>query len=283
MKIVTGLLFCSLAAFAQPSFEVASIRPSAPPGDDKVKVGLHVDGAAVNFIYLSLKEYIATAYAVRDYQVVGPEWMASQRFDIAATLPAGSTQSQVQEMLQSLLAERFGLKLHRDSKDFPVYAITRTKGPLKLKQTPPDPDAPPPAAPVNIAAEGGRNGVNISLGPGSYFNFANNKLEGKKLTMAQFARTLARFEDRPVVDMTELEGAWDLTLDFTPEDYLAMLIRAGVNSGAVMPPQALQLMQNAGGDSLPTALQALGLKFERRQAPIETLVIDHAEKTPTDN
>ena len=62
-----------------------------------------------------------------------------------------------------------------------------------------------------------------------------------------------------------------------------MLIRAGVNSGAVIPPQALQLMQSAGGDSLPTALQALGLKFERRQAPIETLVIDHAEKTPTDN
>ena len=146
MKVVSGLLFCSLAAFAQPSFEVASIRPSAPPGDDKVKVGLHVDGAAVNFIYLSLKEYIATAYAVRDYQVVGPEWMASQRFDIAATLPAGSTQSQVQEMLQSLLAERFGLKLHRDSKDdYSVLSLSvsqrqpfqaRTQGYVTVRQVP---------------------------------------------------------------------------------------------------------------------------------------------------
>src|SRR5690349_2234917 len=93
------------AAFGQtrPEFEVASIRPSAPPGAARIDIGVHVDGARVSCTYLSLKDYIGMAYRVKHYQIQGPDWIASERFDIAATLPSGSTRAQVGEMVQALL------------------------------------------------------------------------------------------------------------------------------------------------------------------------------------
>src|SRR5438105_14656249 len=114
------------AAFAQNTprleFEVASIRPS-PPITMNVKVGVHIDGAQVSFTYVSLKDLIQSAYTLKNYQIVGPDWVGSERFDIAAKLPEGATREQVPAMLQSLLEDRFKLKFHRDSKEFPVYAL----------------------------------------------------------------------------------------------------------------------------------------------------------------
>jgi len=78
---------------------------------------------------------------------------------------------------------------------------------------------------------------------------------------------LARFADRPVVDMTELKGNYDFMLEFSPEDFRAMMIRSAI----------------AAGDSLFTALQTLGLKLEPRKAPLEVLVIDHIERALTEN
>src|ERR1043166_1353481 len=104
-------------------FEVASIKPSDMSNQNSVRVGLHIDGAMVRCSYFSIKDYIGIAYRVKEYQISGPEWMASERFEINAKLPAGATQAQVPDMLQSLLADRFQLKFHRDSKEFPVYAI----------------------------------------------------------------------------------------------------------------------------------------------------------------
>jgi uncharacterized protein (TIGR03435 family) len=94
---------------------------------------------------------------------------------------------------------------------------------------------------------------------------------------------LARFEDRPVVDMTGLKGKYDFTLSFTEEDYHAMMIRAAISSGMALPPEAIQAMERASGDSLYTALDAVGLKLESRKAPLDVLVIDHAEKNPSEN
>src|SRR3954465_556861 len=132
------------AAFAQntprPEFEVASIRPSAPPAAD-VKVGVHIDGAQVSFTYVALKDLIQSAYKLKNYQVVAPDFVASDRYDIAAKLPAGSNRDQLPEMLQALLEDRFKLKFHRDSKEFPVYALTVAKTGLKLKESPPDSEA----------------------------------------------------------------------------------------------------------------------------------------------
>src|SRR5581483_6958093 len=118
------IVFIASLGYSQTKveFEVASIKPvSEQTPADGVQIGLHVDGSQVRYSALSLKEYIAQAYQVKLYQVSGPDWLAGQRFEIAAKLPEGSKMAQVPEMLQNLLADRFNLKLHRDSKEFPVY------------------------------------------------------------------------------------------------------------------------------------------------------------------
>src|SRR5262249_6061878 len=138
-------------------------------------------------------------------------------------------------------------------------------------------------APVQVTATGGPGGTTVRLGPGSYFSFANNKFEGKKLTMSGLAETLGRFTDRPIVDMTELKGNYDFTLEFTAEDYRAMLIRSAIAAGVALPPEALRALEVSSGDSLLAAVQMLGLKLEPRKAPVDVLVIDHVEKTPTEN
>lgn len=267
------------------TFEVASIRPSAPPGVDRVDVGVHIDGSQLRCSQLSLRDYLTAAFRIKIYQVSGPDWIASERFDISAKLPVEAKEGQVPEMLQALLVDRFQLKFHKEKKDFPVYGLVVAKGGLKATPTPPDAqsktgDTPKPA--VNVTGGGSQRGVNINLGNGSSFSLADNKFVARKLTMAQLADTLARFEDRPVVDMTGVEGAYDLELEFTPEDYRAMLIRSAVSAGVTLPPEALKLM-DASGDSLLAALEKVGLKLEPRKAPLDMLVIDHMSKTPTEN
>src|SRR5579863_7894040 len=124
---VMPAILLTVAAYGQaPEFEVASIKPSGPflSGSGRVNLGLHIDGAQVTGSFFSLKDYIGIAYRVRDYQISGPDWMASERFTISAKLPAGAPREKVPEMMQALLADRFQLKTHRDSKEFPVYALT---------------------------------------------------------------------------------------------------------------------------------------------------------------
>jgi len=101
--------------------------------------------------------------------------------------------------------------------------------------------------------------------------------------MELFAGNLERFVDRPIVDMTELKGTYDIVLEVTQEDYRAMLIRAGINAGVTLPPEALRLLDGASVSSLLDAIQKLGLKLDARKAPLDLLVIDDARKTPTDN
>jgi uncharacterized protein (TIGR03435 family) len=283
-----AFLLLSSAAFAQ-TFEVASIRPSAGPGAERMAVGVHIDGQRISCTSLSLKDYITSAYQVKLYQVVGPDWIGGERFDVQATLPPGATQEQVPDMLKALLADRFGMKFHRETRDFPVYGLLVAKGGLKMKESAPDPSDPsdpgdkPKAAPVNVSGSGGRGGVHIEYGHGSFFTMADNKFIARKLPMASFTEVLARFEDRPVVNMTELTGSYDFDLEFTPEDYMAMLIRSAIAAGVTMPPEALRMLSGSSGDSLLNALQRLGLKLETRKAPLEVLVIDRIEKAPTEN
>jgi uncharacterized protein (TIGR03435 family) len=123
----------------------------------------------------------------------------------------------------------------------------------------------------------------VDLGHGAFYHFGDNRFEAHKMTMALFCDSIWRFLDRPVVDMTGLKGAYDFVLEFTPEDYRAMLIRSAVNAGVQLPPQALQAMDAASGDSFLSAVQAVGLKLEPRRAPVEVLVVDRMEKTPTEN
>jgi uncharacterized protein (TIGR03435 family) len=278
------LLACPLLAQAPP-FEVASIKPSAPGPEQQVKVGVHIDGAQVRVVALTLRDYVGIAYRMKVAQVSGPDWTANDRFDISAAVPAGSTTAQLPEMLQALLADRFGMKVHKEKKEFPVYALVPGKGPLKLKESQPDPDADKdePKGTVNVAASGSAAGVSVNLGHGSSWSFVPNRFEAKKLTMEQFAANLERFADRPIVDMTGLKGQYDLAFDVNPEDYRPMLIRSAIYAGEVMSPRAMRLLESTSSAPLVDAVQQTGLKLEARKAPLDILVIDDALKTPTAN
>jgi uncharacterized protein (TIGR03435 family) len=278
----------STAMFAQTpaplvEFEVASIRPSGPilSPADAARIGVHIDGARVNLASLSLNDLLAAAYKVKLHQISGPEWMASERFDINGKLPAGSNGDQIPQMIQALLTDRFGMKFHREMRDFPVYALVVGKAGLKMKESPPDPPADRKAFDVTTSAS--QTGTTINYGNGMYMTFGNNAFIGRKLPASAMADTLARFVDRPVVDLTELKGNYDFKLEFSPEDFGAMMIRSAVAAGVTLPPEALKLMDASNGDSLFNALETLGLKLERRKAPIEVMVIDHIEKSASDN
>jgi uncharacterized protein (TIGR03435 family) len=139
-------------------------------------------------------------------------------------------------------------------------------------------------APQAFTGAGSNQGVSVNLGQGSSFTFSNNKFQAIRLNMPTLAGTLERFLDRPIIDMTELKGVYDFSIDITAEDYRAMLIRSAVVAGVVLPPEVLRVLDGASSpESLFEGLAKLGLKLDARKAPLDTLVIDSVLKTPTEN
>src|SRR5579862_4242935 len=250
-----GVILCTaaVAVFAQApatpplAFEVASIKPAGPLdpaaiAQGKVHVGMKVDGAICDIGSFSLRDLIRTAYEVKDYQISGADSLGSpldaQRFNIQATLPAGATEKQVPQMLQTLLAERFKLVVHRETRDQPVYALVVAKGGPKLKPSEPDPPAPDvPADPSDATKKGetvigqgtnqvrisgsmaGGKGITVKGGPMGQMqmSMADGKmhLEAAKMTMASLADVATSFAGKPVLDMTELKGSYQVTLDLS--------------------------------------------------------------------
>jgi len=244
-----------------------------------------MDHAQLRAVGLSLKDYLSTAYTIKALLISGPHWTETDRFDIMATLPAGSTPAQVPEMLQSLLADRFQVKLRKDKKEIPVYALVPGKGPLKLKESPPDPNAEKDEAKgtFNNGTVAFVDGVTISYKDGSSFYFGNNRVEAKKLNMTQFTRCMERFSDRQIVDMTGLTGQYDFAFTVSPEDSQAMMLRSLVWLNQQLPPEAQKFLDSTSPSALGDAIQQVGLKLEPRKAPLGVLVIDDALKTPTPN
>jgi uncharacterized protein (TIGR03435 family) len=278
-----GLGVCQIPP-ARAEFEVASVKP-APPLDTSraVSFGRQIDGAQVRFTQTSLRDLIRIAWAVRDYQIEAPSWLASARFNVSAKLPGARTQKQVPEMLQALLADRFDLKVHRASKDLPVYALVVRGAGLKIKESPreqPDERANV-AEEVKLAGGGGRGGV-VDYGGGSYFALPHYRMEVRKLRMDLLAALLGNLTDRPVVNETGLSGRYDFDLELTENDYDAMMIRAAIAIGEVQSPKDLQQLVDAG-DPLPKALRRLGLDLKPGKGRVEILVVDDVRKDPTEN
>jgi uncharacterized protein (TIGR03435 family) len=236
-------------------------------------------------IALTLKEYVGIAYRTKVSQVSGPDWIGSERYDISATLPEGGKEAQIPEMFQALLVDRFQLKSHQEKREFPVYALLPGKGPLKLKEEPasPDDDKDDPKSTVNVQGGGSRAGIALNLGHGASFNFADDSFTATKMTMAQVANNLERFAGRPILDVTGLKGRYDFKINFTPEDYRAMLIRSAIAAGVSVPPQALRALEGASDSALGDALEQVGLKLDARKAPLDVVVVDSAAKTPVAN
>jgi uncharacterized protein (TIGR03435 family) len=305
------------------TFEVAAVKP-APPLDPakivagKMKIGMNINAGRVDIGSLSLADLIRIAYKVKPYQVNGPDWMGQQRFDIQAKMPEGATKEQVPEMLQALLAERFKLTFHRGAKEHSVYALVVGKTGIKMKEAEPDPPAPKPddpdATPAAPPGKGGmvfgsgENQVRItpnSDGKGTTIKggqFGQMKMsmadgmmrwEMSRMSMSNLADMLSRFVDRPVVDMTELKGNYQVELSLSMEEMGNMARKAGAEAGIMMPMpggggggdagKAPSAAASAPSSSVFSAVQALGLRLDGRKAPVEVIVIDHLEKTPTEN
>jgi uncharacterized protein (TIGR03435 family) len=284
-KTILAILLATSAFAQSPKFEVASIKPFDPSAQGQALAGVHVDGAQIRLAGLSLRDLLAMAYKIKATLITGPDWTATERFDISATLPAGGTRAQLPEMMQALLVDRFRVKVHNDKKEFPVYALLVGKGAMKLKEIPPNPDADKdePGSAAGVATTAAGNGVSVNYGHGISYTFANNRFDAHKLTMVIFAGNLERFADRQIVDMTGLTASYDFAFDVMPEDYYAMLLRSAVWAGVNLPPQAQKMLDDSSPAALGDALQQIGLKLEARKAPLDILVIDDALKIPTAN
>ena len=258
------LLGCT-AVFAQelrPSFDVASIRPVAPPvgpffpGSRPVcpVTGCGGPGTGsperITFTFASLKNLIQVAYNVRSsHHIEAPAWTASATFDVVANIPPGATREQVNVMLQNLLADRFQLKVHRSTRELPVFALVVARNGPKLKVSVDDPNAP-------------------RRGRGTLWSGGRKKFEFDRQTMAGFARMLESDVDRPVIDMTGLDGTYDIRLEFASGPPIAF-------EPGSPDPQAPELF---------TALtEQLGLRLESRRGPVDVLVVDSALRQPTEN
>lgn len=320
------MVLASVAALAQtaPAFEVATIKPSAPLDRMKMaaaiqsgqmpKLGPHVDKARAEYTFMAIKDLIALAYNVKPYQITGPDWIASQRFDIVAKLPAGASKDDAPKMLQALLEERFKLAVHRDNQEHPVLALVVGKRGPKMKESlaapePIDENAPlKPGEMKTDTAEGpvrvtvGKAGsATVNMGVKGVMTYKMDPatqslhMEGSNVSMAGFADMLSKFSQmtggggRQVVDMTGLKGNYEVALDFSLADLMNMARAAGMDvpaaAGGAAPgtSPAAAASDPGGSSSLFAAVQALGLKLEQRKAVVEQFVIDHVEKSPSEN
>ena len=280
MKCLAAIVLFVVAAAAQtpPRFEVASIKPSPRPPVGPI--GVRIGPSQARFTFASLKNYIAAAYGVRDHEIAGPDWLATAMFDIVAKVPDGAALNQVPAMLRTLLEERFHIRTRREPRELPVYALELApRGPRLVRL----PDEAPPPGP--FAAESGpAGGRRVSdLGDGGRFAVGGNRFEATRVTMETLADLLAPFVDRPIVDMTALEGRYDVSLQLTPEDFQALMSRYVAAAGYPTSPEALRLADTAAAVAVPDALERVGLTLQARRAAIEMLVIDSIERTPTEN
>jgi uncharacterized protein (TIGR03435 family) len=194
MKLKLLIAFAGIAVAQPPSFEVASIRPH----EGRVAfVSSNISGPRVRVVAYGLTGLLMEAYDMKYYQLSGfPSWADSDRFDIDAKAEgeATLTKTQYKQMLQTLLADRFRLKVHRETKEMPVYALVAGKGGPKLKES---------VAEKFSLTMRGTQGVAIRVSKGS---------------MEQLATQLSGSgADRPVLDKTGLTGTYDYTLNWTPE------------------------------------------------------------------
>jgi uncharacterized protein (TIGR03435 family) len=304
------------SAASSPTFDVASVRPAAQIDQAKMIADLRagkrpqsssVDGLRVTYTYMSLKELISFAYNVRPYQVSGPDWLVSDRFDIAAKMPEGSTKSDVPAMLKALLADRFKLTAHLETKDQPVLGLMVGKSGPKLKDaaTPPQPvDESAPLDPGQTKVDNG-NGTTMLLTKNpdgsTTYNLGTRgtftlRFDGETRSMhmntvgmsmqgfAMMMTLLGGGSGRPIVDQTGLKGNYEMSVEFSMADLMASLRDQGLDVAVGAGAPAGGGASDPDGDStVSDALGKLGLKLEKSRASIEQLVIDHVEKNATAN
>lgn len=240
------------AAFdANPTFQVATVKPSAP---DETGWSTMIRGHHFVTVNTNVTDLVAYAYGVHVKQIIGPEWFGREKFDIEGVpdTDAMPTRDQFRVMVQKLLGERFKLAFHHERRVLPVYVLTVDKGGAKLQES---------ATPENHSGWGiGDAGLMV-----------------KGMTMDSFAKLMQRTVlDRPVVDHTGLTGRYDITLKWRPDESEFLQLRGA----------GIQPMSGKDAEALPglyTAIrEQLGLRLEATKALDDVMVIDHAERPSAD-
>jgi uncharacterized protein (TIGR03435 family) len=268
----------STLALGQTAFEVASVKPSAP-----VQPGARVyfgpprggpgtsDPIQITWTYATLKGLLTTAYDVKNYQVNGPAWLDSERYDIVAKVPAGATKEQVNTMWQNLLAERFGVVLHREPKEFQVDELVIAKGGHKLKESKDDPAAPQSPDPPSLK-DGGLSAPGFVSMIKPVAGGANVHSVARDQPISKLTATLSGNLKHPVLDKTALTGRYDFELDYRI-DLAAPPVGSPSGDTASDPSPSLD----------DAVRQQLGLRLVPGKAILDVLVIDKAQKMPTTN
>jgi uncharacterized protein (TIGR03435 family) len=276
-RAIAAILILTSGAIAQtdprPEFEVASIKPAAP--DARGMWIRTMPGGRVTITNMTLKELIVIAYRIQPFQISGgPAWLDSIHYDISAKPENPPKDGELPLMIQALLADRFQLTIRRETKELPIYALVVAKKDGKLGPglteskeggcTVPDPTKPPPPP---------EPGKPRTLGCGGMM-MSPRGLTATSVPLSNLAPSLSRLLGRTVIDKTGLTEKFDIHLEWTPDESLAMQLPPD----APKPPPS-----DSAGPSLFTALQEqLGLKLESQKGPVEIFVIERVEK-PSEN
>jgi uncharacterized protein (TIGR03435 family) len=277
------LLAAACYAYGQsPTFEVATIKPYVhPEGQTWTRTGCSggpgtKDPVRWSCENMGVVQLFQQAYELRPYQVSGADPVRGERYNIVAKIPADTTKEQFRAMQQNLLAERFGLKFHKEPREMAVYELVPSKNGPKLTESAPDTvsQMPDPNSKLTTAADGfpeippGRSGM-ASMGGKT----TQRVVRG---TMSGLAAMVSTQVGRPVLDKTGLTGKYDWVLKFV----MRMGMPAPPPSGGEGPaPPA-----GPEGPAIGSAIQEqLGLKLESARGMVDVWVIDKFEKKPTEN
>lgn len=281
------------AASLKPLVPLAPALQTAPSGEEIIseRVVRNTPGSSTNPGVVSpgrihyaatLKELLANAYGVKEFQVEGPVWMATERFVLDATMPPETTREQRLSMLKNLLADRFKLTTHRDTKELPMYSLVVAKNGPKMKESLEVPVHAHPGADASQASAPPTNVRTVTAG-------GRVRITAEDETIQDLANQLTHQLDRPVKDETGMSQKYDFVLTFSSNGL------SGTASPAdTMPPTSLaQGTPRSPSSDLPDARDLsdlfgavqsqLGLKLEAKKGPVELIVIDHIEKTPVEN
>jgi uncharacterized protein (TIGR03435 family) len=228
----------------------------------------------IDYHLIGIQELVCVAYSVEGYQVVWPAWVTNQRtfYDVSATMPAGTTKEQLPLMLQGLLGDRFKLSSHWETRDTQVYALGISNGGLKIHKSEHPPDEGAPYVGPYTDNEGWRLTSKLSKGTAEAAGIDPGT---SGYTIRQLINFFKSNLDRPLVDMTGLEGYYDVDL-FVPRDLPPD--EAGVPSA-----RAIGSVGWSNSAFFSAMDKQLGLKTEKKTLPIRMLVIDRVEKEPTAN
>lgn len=289
----------STVASPTPSFEVASVKPSNPNASGpfgSIPMIMPPVGGRFSATNVPLRLLIRVAYGLQDFQIVGgPTWQMSDKFAIVAKAEDGSARGMpdVLPMVKTLLADRFKLKVHTETRDLPIYALVLARDDGKL-----GPDMKPSTADCsNAQAEGQKRAeafakggpaalagmlprlgetIPCSIGPGA-MRAGVFGLRANGQAIAMLTQLLTQVTGRIVQDQTGLTGLYDWEMTFDPEILMRLASQSGVNL-----PAGVNLPQSDSPSLLTALREQLGLKLDSRRGPVEVLVIDSAE-LPTPN